>query len=107
MDNKRYFVVSFGDSTRYKVGFDGTKEEFETSAKLKDIKKRVDDYLQEKFPTGGYEEVVGMSVSDDDGRDFPDIDKIDFNDLLKSVERQVKVERDADELNNNAPFDSI
>ena len=34
MDNKRSFIVSFGDSTRYRVFFDGTKEEFEASDKL-------------------------------------------------------------------------
>ena len=107
MENKRTYIVSFGDSTRYRVNFDGTKEEFEVSDKLREIKTRVNDYLKEKFPTGGYADVVKISVADDDGRDFPDLDKVGLDDLLKSVTTQVEVMREGFELNNNAPFDKI
>lgn len=106
MDNKRSFIVSFGDSTRYKVYYPGTLEEFKASDKLREIKERVASFLKEKFPTGGYEDVVKISLADDDGRDFPDLDKTGIDDLLKSVERQVEVMRDGKELNNNAPFDN-
>ena len=105
--DKRTYIVSFGDSTRYRVAYDGTKEEFEASDKLKDIKTKVFDYLKEKFPTGGYEDVVKISVADDDGRDFPDLDKEGCQNLLDSVATQVKVLREGEELNNNAPFDKI
>lgn len=99
--------MSFGDSTRYRVAFDGDKEAFLSSEKLKDIKKKVDSFLKEKFPTGGYADVVEMSVADDDGRDFPDLDKESIDSLLKSVETQVKVLREGKELNDNAPYDKI
>lgn len=107
MDNKRSFIVSFGDSTRYKMFFDGTKEEFEASDKLKEIKDKVSSFLKEKFPTGGYEETVEINVADDDGRDYKDLEKVGLNDLLKSLECQVEVMREGKELNNNAPFDKI
>lgn len=108
MENKKSYLVSFGDSTKYRVSFDGTKEEFENSDKLKDIKKKVADYLKEKFPTGGYAEVVELDVADDDGGSgYKDLDKAGMDDLLESVATQVEVQREGLELNNNAPFDNI
>lgn len=104
---KRNFIVSFGDSTRFTVSFDGTKEEFESSEKLRDIKNRAMSYLKEKFPTGGYEDAVRLSVADADGREYPDLDKTGFDELLKQMARQVEVLREGKELNNNAPFDNI
>lgn len=101
------YIVSFGDSTRYRVDFDGNRDEFLGSDKLKDIKKRVEDFLKEKFPTGGYDKVVALSVADDDGREVPDLDEKDFSALLDSVARQVEVLREGEELNNNAPFSNI
>ena len=107
MESKRSYIVSFGDSTRYRVAYDGSKEEFEASEKLRDIKNKVFDFLKEKFPTGGYEDAVKISVADDDGRSFPDLDNAGCDELLKSVARQVEVLREGKELNNNAPFDRI
>lgn len=105
MENKK-FVVSFGDSTRYIVNFDGDRDAFIQSEKLADIKRRVDDFLKKEFPTGGYEAVIEMNVADDDGRTYPVLDETGFGELLKSVKRQVEVAREDTELNNNAPFDN-
>lgn len=105
MEHKRSYVVSFGDSTRYKVYFDGTKEAFEASEAYKEIKDKVYSYLKEKFPTGGYEDVIRAGVADDDGRDYQVLDASNMNSLLESVSRQVEVKRETGELNDNAPFD--
>ena len=106
MENRRY-VVSFGDSTRYLVSFSGTKEDFLYSDVLKDIKSKVSDYLKNEFPAGGYEAVAELHVADDDGRPYPELDPAHLGDLLHSVKRQVKVEETTDEINNNAPYDSL
>ena len=108
MESKRNYIVSFGDSNKYSVSFDGTKEEFENSGLLKDIKNKVCAYLKEKFPTGGYADTVRIDVEDSDGHGkYPELDKTGIEDLLESVKRQVEVMREGKELNNNAPFDNI
>ena len=101
------YLVSFGDSDKYAVEFPGKLEEFKNSDFVKGLEDKVEGFLKEKFPTGGYEETVEINVADDDGRDYKDLDKVGFNDLLKSLECQVEVMREGKELNNNAPFDNI
>ena len=44
------FILSFGDSDKYIVPFDGTREEFEKSEELKHIEDRLYDSIKEKFP---------------------------------------------------------
>ena len=102
---ERKYLISFGDSPRYRVTFDGSRDEFENSGKLRDICKKVEDFLKAEFPMGGYEEAVTLAVADDDGRDYPDLDKEGLDNLLDSVKTQIEVEEDTDELNLNAPFD--
>ena len=108
MENKKSYIVSFGDSTKYSVGFEGTKEEFLNSDKFAEIKKKVFDYLAKEFPTGGYSHLMEIDVTDDDGKSGSnDLDKVGMEALLDSVKTQVEVMRDGKELNNNAPFDNI
>ena len=107
MDYNRSYLVSFGDSTRYRVYFEGTKEEFETSARFKEIKSKVEEFLKETFPTGGYKVVVAVTVANDDHRDYPVLDDAAFPGLLDSVKRQVNVLFEGKELNNNAPFSEV
>lgn len=102
---ERKYLISFGDSTRYRVAFDGNRDEFENSDKLRGIRREVEDFLKKEFPTGGYDDIVELTVADDDGRDYTDLDKDGLADLLQSVKTQVEVQRDTDEINLNAPFD--
>lgn len=105
MENKRSYLVSFGDSSKYRIYFEGSKDDFEHSEALSVIKAKVGDFLKEKFPTGGYEDTVRIDVADDDGRNYQLLDEAGLDDIFKSVERQVDVMRDGKELNNNAPYD--
>lgn len=108
MESNRNYIVSFGDSNKYRVSFPGSKEEFEKSDLLKGLKDKVCDYLKGKFPTGGFADTVRIDVEDSDGRgNYPELDKTNLEDLLKSLARQVEVMREGKELNNNAPFDKI
>lgn len=99
------YSISFGDSDRYNVSFNGSKEEFEKSDKLRVIKERIGDFLKERFPSGGYSRLVNLTIEDSDNTEYPDLDRVGIEPLLKSIKRQVEVMREVKELNNNAPFD--
>ena len=101
------YAISFGDSDKYIVTFQGSKEEFENSDKLRVITDRVKDYLKETFPTGGYADAIELNIEDGDGKDYEDLETAGIDALLKSVKRQVEVLREGEELNNNAPFDQL
>lgn len=108
MENKKYYIVSFGDSNKYKVAFDGTKDELKNSEMYKNLKETVEAYLKGKFPGGGYTHIVEPVIEEDKGdTDYPDLNSTAIDDLLKSLALQVTVEKDTDELNLNAPFDKI
>ena len=102
------YAVSFGDSDKYIVSFDGSKQEFEKSDKLRVIKDRVAEYLKEKFPVGGYSETVELNVEEASGdKGFQNLDEAGLESLLHSVGRQVEVLLEGEELTNNAPYDKI
>lgn len=104
----RRYVISFGDSDKYMVSYDGSISDFRKSDKLQSIKDRVDDYLKAQFPTDGYEEVVPLQVEESDGDlGYPNLDLVGIEELLKSVKRQVQIQREGFELNNNAPYDDV
>ena len=101
------YAISFGDSDKYIVSFDGSMDEFLKSDKLRVLKERVSAYLKEKFPTGGYSDTVRLNVEDGEGDiGYRSLDDAGIDELLKSVKRQVEVLRDVEEINNNAPFDN-
>lgn len=103
---RKSFIISFGDSDKYRVAYPGTLAEFEKSEKFRDIKETVADYLQKKFPSGEYGSTVEVTVSEDDGNvGYPDLDKFSMDELLKSVDRQVEVLQQNNEMNLNAPYD--
>lgn len=96
------YLVSVGDSDKYVVSFDGSKDEFKKSAEFKEIKNKVSDFLTTEFPTGGYADVVEISVEDDNEKGYP---ILDIAELLKSAKRQVEVLCRTNMQNLNAPFD--
>lgn len=101
------YIISFGDSAKYRVSFDGTRDEFEKSDKLLSIREKVNDYLKKEFPADDYEAVTRLNVNDDDGGDYESFDDAGIGSLLESVKTQVEVELDTEELNNNAPYDQL
>ena len=102
------YLISFGDSDKYIVPFDGSREEFVHSEKFREIEDRVFDYLKQQFPTGGYRDVLGVDVEEArDGDSYPVLDRAGFDKLLNSVKRQVEVWRQDNEMNNNAPYDQL
>lgn len=106
MENK--FLVSFGDSDKYLVDFPGNLSMFENSDVLKNIKDKVASFVKEKFPMGGFGDLLKVHVEEYDGKgNYNKLDLSKLSDLLQSVASQVNVMRGVDKLNLNAPFDKL
>lgn len=109
MKAEKAYVVSFGDSDKYSVPFDGSREEFEKSAEFKHIKDAVFDYVKNKFPEAEYKDVIAPKVEDLSERDevYPVLDADNLGKLKHDVARQVEVKRSDMELNSDAPYSNI
>lgn len=100
------FLVSIGDSDKYLVEFEGDKKAFENSECMKDLYAKIDSYLKEKFPTGGFKDLVKSEVVEDDAaKGYTKLDASSIPALLEDAARQVEVMRRTDMQNLNAPFD--
>ena len=93
------FILSFGDSGKFIVPFDGSLEEFEKSEKLKQIK--------DKLPTEKYKNVLNIQIEECTSAesDYRMLDEDNFEKLKKEMERQVEVKAGYQNLNKNARYD--
>ncbi|ROT08858.1 hypothetical protein EEL33_04325 [Muribaculaceae bacterium Isolate-037 (Harlan)] len=100
------FIISFGDSDKYSVHFDGSLEEFEKSSEFKRIKDAVYDYVKEKLPAAKCEAVLTPHVEEPEGSEwgYPGLDTINLEKLKKDALRQIQVKMSSTKLDSNAAF---
>lgn len=101
------YLVSFGDSDKYEVDFPGKLDEFKNSDIVKGLKDKVESFLKDKFPMGGFADIVPLHIEEADGKDYPKLDMSKISDLLKNTMTQIGVDKFTDKLNLNAPFDKL
>lgn len=100
------YIVSIGDSNKYEVEFPGSIDDFKNSSQIKELKEKATDFLKEKFPMGGFADVVPFHIEEAHGTtNYPKLDMANISDMLKSATTQIGVEKFTDKLNLNAPFD--
>lgn len=103
------FILSFGDSDKYIVPFDGTREEFEKSEELKHIEDRLYDSIKEKFPGKLCKNLLQPKIEDYDTHKgtYPVLDDDNLKKLKDNMERQMEVRAGYENLDKNARFDDI
>lgn len=102
------YLVSFGDSDKYAVDFPGSLDELKKSDKIKTVVDKVEGFLKEKFPMGGFADIVPLHIEEaKDNVNYPELDKATIEDLVKNAVKQIGVEKFTDKLNLNAPFDKL
>lgn len=103
------FIVSFGDSEKYSVPFDGSREEFLHSEEFKHIKDSVFDYVKTKFPEAKYEDVISPKVEEITERDqnYSVLNADNLGKLKHDVARQVEVMRQDKKFDSDAPYSNI
>lgn len=112
MENKeKVYIVSFGDSSKFKVKFDGTTDELENSPCLTGIKKRLVEFLKDKVAEGSHAERFATpqikEVSPDDKKEYegyPEFNESAIPEIEKTLLCEVENMRSLKELSKNAPF---
>ncbi len=109
MKAEKAYVVSFGDSDKYSVPFDGSREEFEKSSEFKHIKDAVYDYVKSKFPEADYKAVASPKVEEISERDqvYPILNEDNLGKLKHDVARQVEVKIGDTSLNSDGPYSNV
>lgn len=112
--NRRIYLVSFGNSAEYRVDFSGTKEELETSPKLKELEASLAEYIRSKLPVcSRIKRLVTPEVREveagDAGKysDYPELDEKAADALKDVVLTEALNYQDQKELDRNAPFSDI
>lgn len=107
--DKKGFIVSFGDSNKYFVPFDGTIDEFMKSAEFIGIRDGIYSYVKSQFPSAHISADLQPAVhpAGDEDSDYSVFDEKTVEDLKKKSAREVEVELADKRLNLNAPEDII
>lgn len=107
-------MVHFGDSSDYRLEFSGSREELESSPKLKEVEKTLADYLKSKIPAFRHVKrltrPVIHEVEPEDASKYTGYHVLDAKavDALKDVIlTEAQNYQDQKQLDLNAPFDNI
>lgn len=109
MKAEKAYVVSFGDSDKYSVPFDGSREEFERSSEFRHIKDTVFDYVKSKFPEAKFEDVIAPRVEEISAKDqvYPVLDRENLGKLKLDAARQIEVKQGYTSLDSDAPYSNV
>lgn len=100
------YLVSIGDSDKYAVDFPGSLNDLKNSDIIKGLKDKASKLLSDKFPMGGFADIVPVHIEEtDSAAGYTELNASTIDDILKSAVRQIGVEKFTDKLNLNAPFD--
>lgn len=115
METKKLFIVSFGDSRKYRYEYidrtEGTS--MNHADPLKEVEKEMRDYLEKEFPgqslTYYYTpKVTEVNMSDSSKfAEYPELDKIELEKLKADVKRQIEVRGADNLLDSDAPYSDI
>lgn len=112
MENKdKLYIVSYGNSAKFKVMFPGSEEELGKDPKITDLSKRLKDYLENEVKIGSeaarYATPKIVSPEPDDKEDYseyPDLLHSSFDEIKKVLLREVETMQSVKEMSKNAPF---
>ena len=109
MKDTKFYIVSFGDSDKYSVPFNGSKEEFEHSSEFKHIKDAVYGYVKEKFPAAkdSYLLEPTIEVPTEHDEVYAELNADNLGKLKHDVARQVAVKMQDKTLDSDAPYSNI
>ena len=110
MKTQKYYLLSFGNSNKYYIPFDGSLDEFKNSDELKRIKEAVYGFAKDKLPEVKYKHVLNPKVEELYGNpdEYMMLNASNMDKLKDDVLRQLEVKEDNRIITNDAPYaDSI
>lgn len=113
-DRKKIYIVSFGDSRKYKVEFtDESRDPYRRANPLDGIEQELRDFLNKEFPDEPVAYYVTPKVTeivaggDVDPSDYPRLDAYAIEQIKASLRRDMQVMEDNKKLDANALYADI
>lgn len=109
-EGRRVFIVSFGNSRKYKVTYEPKRDGKSVFGSLVSLEKELNDYLAYRFPGDSFAyyttpKVTEISVEHEAGyADYPPFDHAAVEDVKRELAREIEVMNKDKELNSNDPW---
>lgn len=109
MDNKKIYIVSFGDSDEYSVAFNGSRDELMRSKEFRHITDQLADCLKSDFPAGNYRGLISPKVREANAtdKDYPELTSESLRHIKHRLKREGEVLMDNKKLDRNAPYADV
>ncbi|MDE7159929.1 MAG: hypothetical protein K2O24_03665 [Muribaculaceae bacterium] len=105
---KHLYIVSFGDSRKYRMMYDGDRAE--RSPLLTEVESQLNDYLKQEFPEDSYTyyttpRIVPIEWSDrEEYMDYPELDAKAIEEIKKVLAHEIRDMNAINRLDRNAPY---
>lgn len=116
MENKeRLYIISFGDSAKYRMLYAGTKEQLENSPKIVGLRDELARFIKDNVTEEGshacrFATPVIKEVDPSDYaryEDYHDFGRVAVDDIKKVLFTEVKNMLDQKQLDSNAPYGEV
>ena len=93
MENKeKLYIISFGNSSQYRMMYDGSKEQLEKSPRMSALKNELIEFIKDKVPMGSHaERYATPEIHEVENRDaakyadYIDFDSVAVEDIKKNA----------------------
>lgn len=109
MDNKKIYIVSFGDSDEYSVAFSGSRDELMRLERFRKIVDELKDCLKTDFPAGNYDGLISLNVREANAtdKDYAELTPDAVRHIKHRLKREGEVLLDNKKLDRDAPYADI
>lgn len=116
MENKeKLYIISFGNSTKYRMLYAGTKEQLENSPKISALRHELAEFIKDNVAEEGSHacrfatpEIIEVDDADRGKYDgYADFGLVAVADIKKTLFTDVKNMLDQKTLDSNAPYGSV
>lgn len=109
MDTNKTYIVSFGDSDKYSVAFNGSREELIKSDNFRHIVDELKNCLKNDFPAGNFDDLISPDVREATPADkgYPELTPDTVRQMIHTLKREAEVINANKKLDSDAPFSNI
>lgn len=109
----KLYIINFGDSAKFRVSSDDTREDFEKSKLVVDLENELNDYLKSKLPESNYTYYTTptiLEVEPEDAEkyaDYPELDAKAIEAVKATLLTEVQNMQDNRLDNSDAPYSNV
>jgi hypothetical protein len=110
---EKLYIISFGDSAKFRIKCADSKEELEKSKKLVDFENSLNSFLKEKFPAGNYTFYTTPAITEVYPEDaakydsYPELDAKGVEKIKAVLLKEVEDMQSTRTLNSDAPYSDV